>query len=137
MTVNLIAAVGKRGQIGRGGFLPWAEPHDLRMFRDMTIGGVVIAGYRTWETIQFLPRRELVCWQREDPAKFLALLGRRFQAWPIWIAGGAATYRAFAPFVDGLRLISAIDYDNDPAEDGRHVFFPFDAYSIRWGGERG
>lgn len=133
MTVNLIVACGRRGQIGRDGHLPWNERGDLMFFRDMTIGGIVIIGHRTAETISSLPRRQKFVFERDDePKDVLDFLQETQRAWPIWVCGGAATYRAFAPYVDGLRLFSAIDYDNDPAYDDRHTFFPFDAYGMKW-----
>lgn len=138
MTVHLIAAVGRRGQIGRDGHLPWENRGDLSFFRDMTIGGVVIVGHKTVQTLpSTLPRRIVWTFERDafeepDPKKIIKAIEARYRAWPIWVCGGAACYRAFAPYVDGLRLFSSIDYDNDPLYDDRHTFFPFDAYSMEW-----
>ncbi|BCH33252.1 hypothetical protein MesoLjLc_51820 [Mesorhizobium sp. L-8-10] len=138
MTVNLIAAVGRRGQIGRDGVLPWSRPDDLAWFQRQTMGGVIVFGHRTYHDLikkpsRFLGRIVRNFERHHRPSSVIADLGRLYPGWPIWVAGGSATYRAFAPFVDGLKLISAIDYDNDPADDHRHVFFPFDAYGISWG----
>jgi dihydrofolate reductase len=132
MTVNLIAGVGRRGQIGRGAFLPWSNHQDMMFFRDITMGGVLIIGARTANEIEELPGRIIMVYEGVSPERFIVEARSRYLRWKIWIAGGAKTYRDFAPFVDGLKILSAIDYDNDPADDHRHVFFPFDAYGIRW-----
>jgi dihydrofolate reductase len=58
--VNLIAAVGSRGQIGLKGELPWSSSADLAWFKRTTMGGVVIVGYRTYKTMPKLPGRVLV-----------------------------------------------------------------------------
>lgn len=129
--VNLIAAVGRRGQVGRDGGLPWHHPADLAWFRRQTHGGTVIVGPATFATLPELRGREVFVFDGSiAPRDFIRSV--KFWHRPIWVAGGAATWRAFAPEVNGLKLISAIDYDCDPAEDRRHVFFPFDAYGIRW-----
>ncbi len=49
--VGLIAAVGRDGVVGRDGGLPWHLPEDLRHFKRMTRGHVVVLGRRTWEEI--------------------------------------------------------------------------------------
>jgi dihydrofolate reductase len=49
--VSLVAAVATNGVIGRDGRLPWHLPGDLRFFKAQTMGGPVIMGRRTWESI--------------------------------------------------------------------------------------
>lgn len=137
MTVNLIAAIGRNGEVGRDGGLPWHRPDDLAWFKRTTMGGAVVVGRRTYATMPELPGREAFCFAREDePRAFLGSIARLYPRRPtIWIAGGAHTWRVFAPYVDGLKLISVIDYEaDDPA---RHVYFPFDAYGMDWRGARG
>lgn len=131
--INLIAAVGLRGQIGRDGNMPWSNAADLIWFRETTMGGVVIVGARTRMTLNKLPGREICVYQRHDDAEtMLKQVKVTYPGRKIWIIGGAKTYFDFAPFVDGLRLISAVDYDNNSGDDDAHTFFPFSAYGIRW-----
>ena len=47
--ICMIAAVGKSGQLGLKGTLPWQDAGDLRWFREMTRDGFMIAGTRTFE----------------------------------------------------------------------------------------
>jgi dihydrofolate reductase len=46
-----IAAVDRAWGIGRDGCLPWRLPGDLAYFRERTMGGVVIMGRRTFESL--------------------------------------------------------------------------------------
>jgi dihydrofolate reductase len=48
--------------IGRDGGLPWHLPSDMRHFRELTTGGTVVMGRKTWASI---------------PEKFRPLPGRR------------------------------------------------------------
>ncbi len=50
-TVTLVAAVAQNGVIGREGALPWHLPDDLRRFRRLTTGHVLLMGRRTWASI--------------------------------------------------------------------------------------
>lgn len=54
--MTVIASIGERGELGRGGDLCWHIREDLRRFRELTMGSPVIMGRKTWES---LPRRPL------------------------------------------------------------------------------
>ena len=51
MTASLIVAAAANEVIGRGGALPWHLPADLRHFRALTTGHVVVMGRLTHESI--------------------------------------------------------------------------------------
>ena len=51
MRVSLIAAMDRRGLIGTEHGLPWHLPTDLRRFKRLTDGHVVVAGRLTHESI--------------------------------------------------------------------------------------
>ena len=52
MSFSIIAAVGKNGEIGANGKLPWPNiPDDMRNFREKTRGHTVIMGRKTFESI--------------------------------------------------------------------------------------
>jgi dihydrofolate reductase len=126
-TVNLIAAIGRQGQLGLDGSLPWHNSADLAFFKRVTTGGTMIVGRIT---SCLMPVREIARTRRieiyggrnRSAEEMIRIHNDR----PVWIAGGAATYRAFAPFVDGVKIISLIDYDG-PAD----TWFPFDAYGMK------
>jgi dihydrofolate reductase len=49
--VTLIWAQDKNGVIGNKGQIPWRIPEDLTFFKEQTMGGAVIMGRKTWESI--------------------------------------------------------------------------------------
>lgn len=50
--INIIAAIAKgNGVIGHEGTLPWRIPPDLKRFRELTTGHVVLMGRKTFESI--------------------------------------------------------------------------------------
>lgn len=51
MQITLIVAVADNGVIGRCNALPWRLPSDLRRFKSLTIGGPVIMGRKTYQSI--------------------------------------------------------------------------------------
>lgn len=111
MDVRLIAAVGRDGQLGLGGKLPWHDPIDLKWFKETTMGGVVLMGGRTYDKVGNLPGRIKARWGgKTSPYAVLNQLTIRYRGTTIWIAGGAFTYIAFMPYVR-IAVVSRIDYD--------------------------
>lgn len=53
--LTLIAAVGRNGVIGDGSAMPWHLPEDLRFFKETTMGGVLVMGRGTWDSIGRAP----------------------------------------------------------------------------------
>lgn len=52
MNIALIAAIAKNGAIGHRGGLPWPPMReDMAHFRRVTMGGVVIMGRHTWDSL--------------------------------------------------------------------------------------
>ncbi len=49
--VTIVAAVARNGCIGKDGGLPWRIPEDMKRYRDVTMGKVVVMGRKTWESI--------------------------------------------------------------------------------------
>ena len=116
--VNLIAAVGKQGQLGLEGSLPWGlHTEDLRWFKKLTMGHVLVVGYNTYRNLPPLPGRTVHCMRRgEKPEEVI----EKYKDSEIWVAGGAKTYKQWMPYIERF-YISVITY-NGPAD----VFFPFD-----------
>lgn len=50
MIAHLVAAA-ENNVIGNGGKLPWHLPNDLKYFKSLTWGGVVIMGRKTYESV--------------------------------------------------------------------------------------
>jgi dihydromethanopterin reductase len=121
LDIRLIAAVGRSGQIGLDGRLPWSDQSDMKSFRDATMGCGLIMGARTASNIRSLEGRYVWKWHGADPGGFLDRVAGEVHRFPgtiqrdvLWIAGGAATYAAFWPFVR-TAVITQVDYDG-PAD---------------------
>lgn len=107
--IALIWAQARDRIIGADGVMPWHLPEDLEHFRELTSGGVVVMGRRTWESIPSrfrpLPGRENIVvtrqerWSTEGALIAHSLddalaLGRSTQSVrnPMWIIGGGTLY---------------------------------------------
>ena len=105
MEVNIIVAVGRDGEIGRGGDLIWHISADLKRFKALTMGHPVIMGRKTWESLPKKPlpgRRNIVVTRNPDfiaqgaevvhtPEEALRMTGEE----DVFIMGGAQLYNAF------------------------------------------
>lgn len=99
--LEAIIAMGRMGQIGLNGGLPWHCSSDLRWFKQMTMGAIVVCGPKTAETLPNLPGRKVIEWDRnrsDQMAQLLLSAGDTGQR--VIVIGGAATYRHFAPVID-------------------------------------
>lgn len=134
--VELVAAVAANGVIGRDGGLPWHLPDDLRHFRALTWGHVVVMGRRTFESIgRALPGRRCVVVSRslrEAPqgvelARSLEeALRKAGAAEVVYVIGGAALYAAALPLASRLHLTEL-----DEAVEGDTYFPAFDRAAWR------
>ncbi len=61
MSLSLIAAVGRNGELGKENKLPWYLPEDLLFFRKITTNNTIIMGRKTFESLpKMLPKRRHV-----------------------------------------------------------------------------
>lgn len=131
--ITMIVARAENGVIGRGGTLPWHIPADLKRFKALTMGSVMVMGRKTFESLPgLLPgRRHVVltrdqAWHREgaevahntDEALRLAA-GER-----VSVIGGADLFRLFRPLADRIELTEVLDavsgdtFIDDPRDTG-------------------
>lgn len=131
--ITLVVARARNGVIGRGGRLPWHIPADLKRFKALTMGSVMIMGRRTFESLpKLLPgRRHIVLtrdpgWTAEgaevahsvEEALDLAA-GER-----VSVIGGADIFALFLPLADRVELTEVLDeiegdtFMPDPRESG-------------------
>lgn len=117
MPITLIAAVADNGCIGKNGGLPWYLPEDLKRFKRLTTGKVVIMGRKTWESlpekVRPLPERTNVVITRQTEYELPAGV-ERFDALEtafaahktddVMVMGGANIYRQAFPFATNLEL---------------------------------
>lgn len=113
MPLTLVAAVGANGVIGRGGELPWEPTGDLGHFKELTMGGVLVMGRRTYDSIgRPLPGRQSVVVTRNrawSPADVHvahdidSALGIAADLGPeVFVVGGGQVYVETLPFADRL-----------------------------------
>ena len=121
-----IAAMSLNRVIGRGAEIPWHLPEDFKWFKETTMGGVLVMGRRTFESIgRPLPGRETVVLSRSgfehDEVRTVGNLDELDPAnetRPMFIAGGAQIYEQALPRCSDLLLtIVKREVDGD-------VFFP-------------
>ena len=107
--VSIVVVIGPGGAIGNNGDLLWHIPEDLRHFKEITLGGAVVMGRKTCESLgRPLPNRRNVVITRQETAiagcevvhsldEALALLPTDEE---IFIIGGAQIYAAALPVAD-------------------------------------
>ncbi len=52
---TIVAVHSQEWVIGLDGQLPWRVKNDMKWFKNITTGGVVIMGRKTWESIGMKP----------------------------------------------------------------------------------
>lgn len=128
---TIVAAVGKNGQIGLEGKIPWRVPADLAHFRALTIGGTVLVGRKTFESMGPLKGRKVVVVSSGPVPCADAVVTDPFSqtlpAEKLFVCGGSAIYSAYLSVADHM-VLSRMEYDG-PAD----AFFPSDEDIVRAG----
>lgn len=127
--ITLIVARAKNGAIGRDGDIPWSIPEDLKAFQRETMGGALIMGRNTWDSLPIkpLPKRfNIVVSSNPEAAEVVvptvaaaAKLASEQGYDRVYGIGGAGIYREMIPLADRL-LISEVDLTVEDAD----TFFP-------------
>jgi len=121
--INLIYARAANGVIGVNGGLPWHLPEDLAHFKRTTLGGPVIMGRKSWDSLppRFRPlpgRRNIVVtrqpeWQAEG-AQRAGGLNEAFllagEVPELWVIGGAQLYAQAEPLAQRA-IVTEIGHD--------------------------
>lgn len=112
-----VAAMAANRVIGAHGKIPWHLPEDLRWFKELTMGGTLLMGRVTFESIgRPLPGRDTIVMSRR---KSLEIPGVRVIAslnqlqdmkvkGEIFVVGGAEIYRAALPYCSDLYLTEVL-----------------------------
>jgi len=121
--ITIIVARAINGVIGRDGTLPWHIPADLKRFKALTMGSVMVMGRRTFESLPGrLPgRRHIVLTRdpqwRADGVEVAAnaeealrlAAGER-----VSVIGGSAVFDLFLPLAERVELTEVLaDIDGD------------------------
>jgi dihydrofolate reductase len=115
--ITIIVARAENGVIGRGGTLPWRIPADLKRFKAVTMGSVLVMGRKTFESLPgVLPGRRHVVLTRDQrwsaPGAQVAhsieeaieiARGER-----ISVIGGAEIFGMFLPLAERIELTEVL-----------------------------
>ncbi|MEL0436347.1 dihydrofolate reductase [Phycobacter sp. K97] len=127
--ITLIAARARDGAIGKDNTIPWHAPEDLKAFQRETLGGAIIMGRRTWDSLPVKPlknRLNIVVSSSPDAAETVCTsideaidlaYGEGYRR--IYGIGGAGIYAAMMARADRL-LITEVDTH----VAGADTFFP-------------
>jgi dihydrofolate reductase len=131
MSVRLIVALNPQGVIAVEGQIPWKKSEDLKRFKRLTMGGTLIMGRKTWDSLgrKFLPgRRTLVLSKYLQPDVMTARsvqealgmarnLDWKNGGWTqiddskeVWVVGGATVYEQLLPIVERVDVTLVTDY---------------------------
>ncbi len=140
--ITLIVARALNGAIGRDGTIPWHVPEDLKSFQRETLGGALIMGRNTWDSLPVKPlskRLNIVVSSQPDAAELVVpsiaegiklASDRGYDR--VYGIGGARIYQEMLAIADRL-LISEVDLQVPDAD----TFFPdFTADDWRVANER-
>lgn len=125
--INLIACVGKNGELGKDGKLVFHLKRDMKFFIEKTLGHTVIMGRNTYKSIgRALPGRtnivishskvegEDIVWRSDFDKLFKGL----FKSVEYYVIGGASIYKQALPYADTIYLTEV-----DKSVDA-DVYFP-------------
>ena len=114
--ISLLVAASENNAIGKDGKLLWNLPNDLKYFKNLTWGMVVVMGRKTYEAIDKpLPGRANIVisrkpdWKREGvqlakDLKESLLLAEATNCKEIFIIGGGEIYKEFLPQADRIYM---------------------------------
>ena len=129
--ISIIVARAANGVIGRGGKLPWHISEDLKRFKRLTMGRVMVMGRKTFDSLPgVLPGRRHVVLTRDtawnapgvevarDAEEATALAGSE----DISVIGGAEIFELFLPRASRIELTEVLtDVEGDTfMPDPRH-----------------
>lgn len=122
--LTIIVAMSRNFVIGSNNALPWDIPADLRRFKKLTTGHVVVMGRKTYESLgRLLPQRhniilsstlkeEDIPFDQRSQTPFTLI--KDMNQWKsrydhnqekqVYIIGGGEIYKQFLPLVDDMQL---------------------------------
>ena len=116
--LTMIFACDMNNAIGKNGDLPWRQSTDLQHFKQITLGGTIVMGRKTWESLPGkLPDREHLVMTRSnrddvDTITYEEVLYLSKEQ-EIFIIGGGEIYNLFLPHAEKIhRTIIHCKVDN-------------------------
>ena len=115
--ITIVVARARNGVIGRDGKLPWHLPGDLKRFKALTMGSVLVMGRKTFESLPgLLPGRRHVVLTRDggwkaDGAEVAHSIDEAVRIAgneSISVIGGADIFELFLPLADRIELTEVL-----------------------------
>ena len=105
--LTMIFACDMNNAIGKNGDLPWRQSTDLQHFKQITLGGTIVMGRKTWESLPGkLPDREHLVMTRSnrDDVEIITYEGvlELSKKREIFIIGGGEIYNLFLPHTEKI-----------------------------------
>ncbi|WP_224825479.1 dihydrofolate reductase [Cognatishimia sp. MH4019] len=127
--LSLIVARARHGAIGKDNEIPWHLPEDLKLFQRETLGGAIIMGRKTWDSLPYKPLKsrlniivsrdasltDHVATSPQEAVSIAYAQGYR----RVYGIGGQRIYTEMLPIADRL-LITEVDLEIADAD----AFFP-------------
>ncbi|MEK9872635.1 MAG: dihydrofolate reductase [Betaproteobacteria bacterium] len=113
MAITIIVAKSNNGIIGKDGDLPWRLPEDLKRFKRLTTGNIVVMGRKTYDSIgRPLPNRKNIVISRNTSLKIegvevesdLINVLKRNREENVYVIGGGQIYVDALPFTEKLEV---------------------------------
>lgn len=127
--ITLIVARDRNGAIGKDNTIPWHAPEDLKAFQRETLGGAIVMGRNTWDSLPFKPlknRLNLVVSSSPKAAEHVhasvaeAVAAAYAEGYRrVYGIGGAGIYREMMQIADRL-LITEVGLEVEAAD----TYFP-------------
>ena len=121
--ITLVVARASNGVIGKDGGLPWHISADLKRFKALTMGTVLVMGRKTFDSLpKVLPGRRHVVITRDpawrtDGVEVAYSAGEALEKAgeePISVIGGADIFALFLPLADRIELTEVLaDFAGD------------------------
>ena len=118
MKIKLIAATDLHYGIGKNGSLLFKIPEDMRLFKQLTTGNIVLMGRKTFESIGYKPLPDRINIVISSTKKYeiegvinldnletaVEFVRQKFPDKDLYIIGGGQVYRRCINFVDEIIL---------------------------------
>jgi len=132
--ITIVIARARNGVIGRDGKLPWHLPADLKRFKALTMGSVMVMGRKTFESLPgLLPGRRHVVLTRDRDwrapgAEVAHSVDEALQLAadePVSVIGGADIFALFLRRADRIELTDVLadvpgdTFIDDPRDAGQ------------------
>lgn len=127
--INIIASVGKNNELGKNNKLIWKIPSDMKFFKDITMGHIVVMGRRTYESLpaKLTGRKMIVITSKKinDDVLLIDSVDKLLDLYldskeEVFVIGGSSIYEQFIEYATKIYL-TEINAKCDDAD----AYFPY------------